>query len=479
MELGSCVYGYAGIPQDSRLTFDILRGSSTVEVSGLILDNRDGAAGVRPGWRERTSATTLATASRFIARLGDRGVSDGVLLPGVHALTSRLGSAIALIESQLRLNSKPFPIDSEVFGDFIWQTIFSNTLPAERKSLVLQSPFYGCGVTLTQLVASALLKLPPLKIDTGGFDYFIVQKPQHVRVSAGTRLVIRYHDSIPLTHPHSTIYPKITQRAHQRSLTGSIASDALYVCNSEATQADLTRWHPALRERSCVVNCCVSDEFYPEASRGIGAVLKDNISPDVFAAEADINRHLQEAGEKAADCSERYFLAVGSMEPRKNYGGLLDAWEKFSARGHRDVKLVLVASNFWNQSELVHRLQRRIAAGDVIVVSGLDTPALRLVYSNALATISASFVEGFNITGVESMQCGTPVLASEIAVHREIYGAGARYFDPHDAAALADTMEAFVSVNEAESTRISRVCREIAGQYARPQILAQWQRALA
>src|SRR5690606_20485234 len=56
---------------------------------------------------------------------------------------------------------------------------------------------------------------------------------------------------------------------------------------------------------------------------------------------------------------------------------------------------------------------------------------LRLLYRHARCVVCPSFYEGFDFSGVEAMRCGGAVLASDIAVHRDVYGAASEYFNPH------------------------------------------------
>ncbi len=66
------------------------------------------------------------------------------------------------------------------------------------------------------------------------------------------------------------------------------------------------------------------------------------------------------------------------------------------------------------------------------------------------ATINPSLFEGWSTTVEEAKAIGAPMILSNLAVHREQAGERAIYFDPHDPADLADRIERFEPVPEAE-----------------------------
>ena len=84
---------------------------------------------------------------------------------------------------------------------------------------------------------------------------------------------------------------------------------------------------------------------------------------------------------------------------------------------------------------IAHRLEDR-----VVLLPGVSDDTLRVAYAGAAAFVFPSLAEGFGLPVIEAMGCGCPVIASDIAVFREVAGEAALYFDPHDPAALATAM---------------------------------------
>jgi len=126
---------------------------------------------------------------------------------------------------------------------------------------------------------------------------------------------------------------------------------------------------------------------------------------------------------------ERYVLAVGTIEPRKNLSRLIDACGPLFERGLIDA-LVLVGSRGW----LVDEFDAHLAASpwrERVILPGYvreeDLPAL---YGGATITAQPSLYEGFGLPVLEAMACGSPVCASATSSLPEVGGDAAEYFDP-------------------------------------------------
>ena len=129
-----------------------------------------------------------------------------------------------------------------------------------------------------------------------------------------------------------------------------------------------------------------------------------------------------------------YVLTVASRTARKNLGAL-----EVAARRLADEGIELVAAGG-------DRPQFRDAAGSSSVrflghVDDADLPGL---YAGALAFVLPSLHEGFGLTALEAMACGTPVVAARAGALPETCGDAARYADPHDPVGIADAIEAAI-----------------------------------
>jgi glycosyltransferase involved in cell wall biosynthesis len=129
----------------------------------------------------------------------------------------------------------------------------------------------------------------------------------------------------------------------------------------------------------------------------------------------------------------RHLLHVGTLEPRKNLGRLLDAIELLGPAC--TTPLVLAGRYGWSQ----HALLERIASlgNSVRWLGEVSDERLGELYRDAAVLIQPSLHEGFDLPVLEGLAAGVPVVASDIPVHREVAADCAIYAPVDDAAALA------------------------------------------
>jgi glycosyltransferase involved in cell wall biosynthesis len=129
----------------------------------------------------------------------------------------------------------------------------------------------------------------------------------------------------------------------------------------------------------------------------------------------------------------RYILAVSSLDPRKNFSTLLDA---FSQLPQTDLKLVMVGSE--SKVFADPDLKRKASSLKNIVFTGyLGDQDLAGLYQHAICLVYPSIYEGFGLPPIEAMACGCPVIVSDIPVLRETCGQAAIYCNPNDPADIA------------------------------------------
>jgi glycosyltransferase involved in cell wall biosynthesis len=145
----------------------------------------------------------------------------------------------------------------------------------------------------------------------------------------------------------------------------------------------------------------------------------------------------------AALAAHTYFICCGSVEPRKNHLLLLHVWQTLIARhGAAAPKLVIVGPVVPRGAAIRDQLQASPALRrHIIIASGLTSPALRRLVTNARASLTPSFTEGFGLPVIEALALKTPVVLSDIAPLREAAAGLGIYHHPDDVAAWTDTIE--------------------------------------
>jgi glycosyltransferase involved in cell wall biosynthesis len=159
-----------------------------------------------------------------------------------------------------------------------------------------------------------------------------------------------------------------------------------------------------------------------------------------------------------------YCLHVGTLQPRKNLGLLVEAWAMLRERMERPPKLLLAGKRGWLYEPLVRSVEER-GLGDLVkfadYVERADLPAL---YSGALAFTFPSLYEGFGLPALEAMSCGTPVVASNASSIPEVVGDAGLLLDPRDVGAWAGAVEQ-LSYDDAAQRDMSRKGLARAGRF--------------
>ena len=127
----------------------------------------------------------------------------------------------------------------------------------------------------------------------------------------------------------------------------------------------------------------------------------------------------------------KQLIYTGSLYPHKNLILVLKALKKLS-----NIKLKLVGSRNVFQTRLLNTAKKLGVFNQVKVAGFLSDQKLIKEYKNSLAFVQPSLSEGFGLPALEAMSVGLPVLASNIAIFKEIYRDIPIYFDPHNVDSL-------------------------------------------
>ena len=157
---------------------------------------------------------------------------------------------------------------------------------------------------------------------------------------------------------------------------------------------------------------------------------------------------------------ERYILFVGSLQPRKNIGALLKAWQ--TIRGGNPEVILLIAGKpgrAFRKVALPYESERVIFTG---YFPDSDLPGL---YARASLLVLPSLEEGFGLTALEAMACGIPVIASRAGALPELIGDAGLLFEPADSATLASHIHKCLN-DRALSTYLGEQGRQRARQFS-------------
>lgn len=124
----------------------------------------------------------------------------------------------------------------------------------------------------------------------------------------------------------------------------------------------------------------------------------------------------------------QFILAVGTLEPRKNYARLLEALRILRGEG-AEINLVIAGGKGWLYDSLFACIAESGLSGHVAVLGYCTEGELRWLYENARALAYVSLYEGFGFPPLEAMARGLPVVASRVSSIPEVCGEAAHYVD--------------------------------------------------
>jgi glycosyltransferase involved in cell wall biosynthesis len=183
------------------------------------------------------------------------------------------------------------------------------------------------------------------------------------------------------------------------------------------------------------------------------------------------------ARETPAD-AERCVLFLGTLEPRKNLGVLLDAYALLLERGAPVPPLVLAGAATRAAAEWLSRIHKPPLAGHVRHAGYVTGAERDRLFACASVLVLPSLDEGFGLTALEAMSAGVPLVASNRGSLPEVVGTGGVLVDPTDPGALAAAIE-HLATSDAAAAEARRAGLARAGTFTWDDSAAALQRAYA
>ncbi|MDB5972041.1 MAG: hypothetical protein JWQ90_4491 [Hydrocarboniphaga sp.] len=484
MELRPCYEGYAGIPQETRLLFSALNELESVEVVGLL--NHP----IHPLARTLKAGETFDDSnvhrkynllSRFIAN--QRAPRPHGTLANASATFKRglgpTGLALAAaFGGELPLRK----FDARDFGDFVWETLFSKSLPPEDYDKIRNAGYRSLSTPWRMLHRTGLSGFAGLRrghyprLATQDFDVFIGQTPYPAEVAPQTQMLVRYHDAIPLFLPHLIPHTRFHRATHYRALIAN-ARRAVFVCTSAAVRDDLLRVLPQVERRSLVVPDVVSHNYFvePAATSTLIDIMLARLNQATLPKSLESLSKSLLLKREFASGNLRYLLIVSTVEPRKNHVRLVRAWERLRSTVAPGLKLIVVGELGWDTGPMTDAFRPWQERGELLHLARVPSSDLRRLYGAAECVVCPSVSEGFDLSGVEAMLCGAPVVASDIPVHREVYGNAAEYFETYSEDSLGEQLSGLLgAANAGRRAALAEAGQRHAERYRKEAITPQW-----
>lgn len=127
-----------------------------------------------------------------------------------------------------------------------------------------------------------------------------------------------------------------------------------------------------------------------------------------------------------------FILFVSTIEPRKNLPSLLQAYRQLRDKYKREELLVLAGSKGWLWEEVYETVDKLDLQQHVAFLGRVPSADLVYLYNAARLLVHPSFYEGFGLTPLEAMTCGTPIIVSNTSALPEVVGDAGMLVNPHD-----------------------------------------------
>ncbi len=237
------------------------------------------------------------------------------------------------------------------------------------------------------------------------------------------------HDlsSIVLSKQHSLLH----RISHCLFLESSLRRADKLIAVSEFTEGEILRLFPQYSRKIAVIHEATSPEFRRIDDSGVISELRQKF-----------------------DLPDRFALFVGTLEPRKNVGHLIEAFGK--ASNIEDLKLVIAGGKGWLYDEIFESVKKLGLEDRVIFPGYIPSEDLPALYSSAEFFCYPSIYEGFGLPVLESMACGTPVLTSFNSSMSEVAGEAALLADPMDIDSISEGISKLASEEELRKNLVER-----------------------
>ena len=224
--------------------------------------------------------------------------------------------------------------------------------------------------------------------------------------------VIFVHDLVYLREPETM--SMLGLYASKLLAPNSIKRADLIFCPSKSTYNDIKRFYPEQLSKVEIIPLATS-------LTKVKKIKFDNLMP------------------------KNYILCIGTIEPRKNYLNILQAYDDLPLEFKNSFKLIIVGGEGWGRVNLRNKIQKLNLQNNIFIKNYVSDVYLRMLLENAYVLLYPSLYEGFGLPILEAQSFGVPVITSNISSMPEIAGDGALYVDPKLVRSITSALEKIIS----------------------------------
>lgn len=260
------------------------------------------------------------------------------------------------------------------------------------------------------------LRLPlPVQLVLGKLDLF--HSPDFVLppVAGNIPTLLTVHDLSFVHYPK--VFPEPLVKYLNTIVPWSVERATHILADSQATKDDLHQFWHVPEAKVTVLYSGVNERFQPVTDEG----------------EITAVRQKYDLG------TQPYLLAVGTIQPRKNYQMLIRAFKPVADNWPH--QLIFAGGKGWLYDDMLAEIERQGLEGRVRFIGFVDDEDLPTLYSDATLYLFPSLYEGFGLPLLEAMQCGVPIVTSNASCLPEVAGKAAVSLPPTDEQSWTAAME--------------------------------------
>ena len=321
-----------------------------------------------------------------------------------------------------QLKSEAYNVKGYAFPRFMQKEDF-------KQSISLKLPFTAHAL-MSILTAGKLYNLNPSVDIFHSTDFKIV--PMKCPV------VATIWDAIPMVHPEW--FPgSLRQRMAPWIFKGVSKFADRIIAVSEYAAKDISHYFGVPEARIDVIPWAVDDQWFePIGNDFIDDTLK---------------KYSLKSG---------YVLSVGTLQPRKNYDRLIDAYMRLPKRIIENHNLVIVGKYGWNSENLIKKINRFSPKGNVTWLPSVNSDEeLRAIYRRAKVFAFPSLYEGFGVPVLEAFASNVPVVTSNTTSIPEVSNGAAIEIDPYSIDEICDAIYGLLSDDDARSQLITKGSKRV------------------
>ncbi len=280
----------------------------------------------------------------------------------------------------------------------------------EVRKLLRKIPYlYGIREKFKNLYFSALINKNKLSNAVYLEPNYIIQKSNNKTISV-------IHDLSHVYYPE--YHPRERVKFLNKELPETIQKSDHIITVSNFVRNELINQLGVLPDRITTVFNGVGKQFKPYSKHKITSILSG------YGLEY-----------------KKYILSVGTLEPRKNIHGVINAFVHLKDDLSASYPLVLAGASGWKNSKLKKIINNLVKQGKIYDVGYVPDDILPLIYSGASVFVYISHYEGFGLPVLEAMACGIPVITSKMTSMAEIAGDAALLVEQNDRKEISGAIE--------------------------------------